>query len=77
MQNLLLVHYFSLTILGNVYITDSSNHRIRKVLASTSIISTIAGTGVTSFSGDNGQAVSATLNFPAGVAVDTSGKYKQ
>jgi len=77
MQNLLLAHYFSLTILGNVYITDSSNHRIRKVLASTSIISTIAGTGVTSFSGDNGQAVSATLNFPSGVAVDTSGTYKQ
>ena len=77
MQNLLLVYYFLPTILGNVYITDSSNHRIRKVLASTSIISTIAGTGVTSFSGDNGQAVSATLYYPSGVAVVTSGKYKQ
>ena len=63
-----------LTSLGNLYIADSGNHRIRKVLASTSVISTISGTGTGSYSGDNGQATSATLNKPAGVAVDTSGK---
>ncbi len=50
------------------------NNRIRKVLASTSVISTIAGTGSTSFSGDNGLATSATLYYPVGVAVDASGK---
>ena len=59
---------------GNFYISDNNNHRIRKVTASTSIISTIAGTGTSSFSGDNGQAVSATLKYPVGVAVDGSGK---
>ncbi len=61
--------------LGNLYIAEYSNHRIRKVLASTSVISTIAGTGTGSFSGDNGQATSATLYEPIGVTVDTSGTY--
>ncbi len=61
-------------LLGNLYIADWDNHRIRKVAASTSIISTIAGTGAGSYSGDNGAASSAALYYPAGVAVDTSGK---
>ncbi len=65
--------YFSL--LGNVYIADLYNHRIRKVTISTGIIITIAGTGTGSYSGDNGPATSATLNFPAGVALDSSGTY--
>ena len=60
--------------IGNVYIADSDNHRIRKVTISTGIITTIAGTGSTTFSGDNGAATSATLYYPAGVAVDASGR---
>ncbi len=59
--------------LGNVYIADRTNHRIRKVTVATDIISTIAGTGTSSFSGDNGVATSATLKYPEGVALDTSG----
>jgi hypothetical protein len=59
--------------LGNVYITDAGNSRIRKVTISTGIITTIAGTGTGSYSGDNGPATSATLNFPYGVAVDSAG----
>ena len=59
---------------GNVYIGDSNNHRIRKVTVSTGIISTIAGTGSTTYSGDNGAATSATLYYPRGVAVDASGR---
>jgi hypothetical protein len=58
-----------------IYIADSLNHRIRKVTTSTSIITTIAGTGVASFSGDNGQATAATLYNPFGVALDSSGFY--
>ena len=54
--------------------TDNGNNRIRKVTVSTGIISTIAGTGTGSYSGDNGAATSAALNFPLGVAVDTSGR---
>ena len=60
--------------IGNVYIADWNNHRIRKVTVSTGIITTIAGTGTGSFSGDNGAATSATLDHPEGVAVDTSGR---
>ncbi len=59
--------------LGNIYIADSSNNRIRKVTVSTGIITTFAGTGATSYSGDNSQATSATLYFPFGVVIDTSG----
>ena len=58
--------------IGNVYIADHYNNRIRKV--STGIITTIAGTGSTTFSGDNGAATSATLFSPTGVAVDASGR---
>ena len=60
--------------IGNVYIADTHNHRIRKVTVSTGIISTIAGTGTSSYSGDNGAATSATLANPEGVAVDASGR---
>ena len=63
----------SLHHLGNIYIADASNSRIRKVTVSTGIISTIAGTGTQSYSGDNGAATSATLNYPFGVGLDTAG----
>ena len=38
------------------------------------IISTIAGTGTSSYSGDGGAATSATLYYPIGVALDASGR---
>ena len=60
--------------IGNVYIADSYNCRIRKVTVSTGIITTIAGTSTGSYSGDNGAATSATLNLPCGVALDASGR---
>ncbi len=59
-----------------MYIADSSNHRIRKVTVSTGIIITFAGTGTGSFSGDGGAAISAGLNCPNGVAIDSSGNEK-
>ncbi len=58
---------------GNVYITDTYNHRVRKVTISTGIITTLAGTGSTTFSGDNGPAASSTLYNPWGIAVDSAG----
>jgi|LauGreSBDMM110SN_4_FD.fasta_scaffold513599_1 hypothetical protein len=63
-----------MSFIGNVYITDTDNNRIRKVTVSTGIITTIAGTGTASFSGDGGEATSATLSLPSGVTVDTLGK---
>ncbi len=43
-------------------------------MTSSNIITTIAGTGTASFSGDNGAATSATLDYPTKVAVDSSGR---
>ncbi len=57
-----------------MYIADQENNRIRKVVAATSIISTIAGTGSAAYSGDGGDATSAELGYPIDVAVDSSGK---
>ena len=63
-----------IVIPGNVYIADRDNHRVRVVTVSTGIITTIAGSSTSgSYSGDNGPATSATLYYPSGVAVDTSG----
>ena len=64
-----------LLYLGNVYVADQGNHRIRKVTVSTGFISTIAGTGTASFSGNGGAATSATLKYPYDVALDTSGRH--
>lgn len=55
---------------GNLYIADSSNNRVRKVTP-LGEISTFAGTGISGYSGDNGSASSAALNFPEAVAVDS------
>jgi hypothetical protein len=57
---------------GNVFIADSSNHRIRVVVQSSGVIATIAGSGATGSSGDGGPATSATLNNVYGVAVDAT-----
>ena len=57
---------------GNVFVVDFSNNRIRKVDAG-GTITTIAGTGVSGFSGDGGPATLARLSLPFGVAVDGAG----
>lgn len=59
---------------GNLYVTDSSNHRVRRIDAD-GIIHTVAGIGGEGFSGDGGDAVSARLARPHGIAVDGSGLY--
>ncbi|HKF47519.1 MAG TPA: FG-GAP-like repeat-containing protein [Terracidiphilus sp.] len=62
---------------GNLYISDEYNQRLRKVTASTGIITTIAGNASEfecfSTSGDGGPATSAALCFPYSVAVDKTG----
>ena len=58
---------------GNVYFADTGNHRVRKVTAATGFITTVAGSGVQGYNGDNIVATSAMLNNPYGVAVDSTG----
>jgi uncharacterized protein (TIGR03437 family) len=58
---------------GNLYISDWLGHRIRKVDASTGIITTVAGTGTAGFSGDRGPATSAAINGPTGLTLDAQG----
>jgi uncharacterized protein (TIGR03437 family) len=57
---------------GNLYIAEFGNNRVRKV-STNGNISTIAGNGVSGFSGDQDQAAGAQLNGPRGVAVDSAG----
>ena len=56
---------------GVVYIADTSNNMIRKVVAGQ--ITAIAGTGVPGYAGDGAAAVNAQLNIPSGVALDATG----
>ena len=58
---------------GSIFIADTLNSRIRRVDPQ-GIITTVAGSGQPGFSGDDGQAVDASLNSPAGVAVGIGGR---
>ncbi len=57
---------------GNIYISDLNNSRVRKV-NTLGIISTYAGNGVAGSTGDGGAATLATVDQPAGLAVDAAG----
>ena len=57
---------------GNIYISDASSSAIRMVTKSSGIITTVAGTGVSGYSGDGGLATQAQLFYPSGVAVDST-----
>ncbi len=57
---------------GNIFIADSDNQRVRKVDASTGVITTVAGT-TTGYSGDGGSAAQAELHNPWGLFFDAFG----
>jgi len=59
--------------IGNLFIADTFNHGIRRVDAGTRFITTVAGNGQQGFGGDGGPATSASLNLPAGLALDSAG----
>ncbi|MBE2289138.1 MAG: T9SS type A sorting domain-containing protein [Chitinophagaceae bacterium] len=58
---------------NNLLICDGINNRIRKVVLSTGIISTIVGTGIGGNGGDGGMATSAELDGPVGICTDKDG----
>jgi uncharacterized protein (TIGR03437 family) len=57
---------------GTVYFTDTGNNRVRRVTPA-GVITTIAGTGSSGFSGDGGPATAAEIGTPIGIAVDAGG----
>jgi trimeric autotransporter adhesin len=57
---------------GNIYIADTGNNRIRAV-NTVGTITTIIGTGIAGYTGDNGPAAGATLNKPSAVVEDSTG----
>ncbi len=58
--------------LGNIYVSDGANNRIRKVDAA-GVITTVAGNGTAGYSGDGGPATAGTLKNPYGIAADAAG----
>lgn len=58
---------------GNIFISDLANNRVRRVDALSGVITTIAGTGRAAYDGDGGPALAASLNAPAGLALDGDG----
>lgn len=58
--------------IGNLYIADYSNHRVRKI-DTFGVVTTIAGNGVATYAGDGGAATAASIRQPAGIALDGSG----
>jgi len=70
------LNYLQIIILdaaNNIYIADQENNRVRKIDATTGIITTIAGNGTGGFAGDGGLATAAELSYPTGLAFDKSG----
>jgi DNA-binding beta-propeller fold protein YncE len=59
---------------GNLFITDSDNHLVRRWSRATGKIERTAGGGTPAFSGDGGSALRASLNYPFGIAVDHNGR---
>ena len=59
---------------GSLYIADQSNNRVRKVNLSTGIITTVAGTGETGYTGDGMPAAEGGLSGPSGLALGPDGE---
>ncbi|HKO30468.1 MAG TPA: hypothetical protein VJU54_04975 [Nitrospiraceae bacterium] len=58
---------------GNLYVTDSDNHLVRRWDRITGRIERVAGVGVAHYGGDEGLALDASLNYPFGIVVDCAG----
>jgi hypothetical protein len=57
----------------NLYFADARTHVIRRIDHASGLVATVAGNGVQGFSGDSGPAVRASIDSPAGLAVDAAG----
>jgi sugar lactone lactonase YvrE len=59
--------------LGDLYFADTCNHRVRRIDGVTGLIGTVAGNGTQGFAGDGSPATAASIDSPAGIAVDGQG----
>ena len=60
---------------GNLFVSDMGNQRIRKISFGNNTISTICGTGIAGFSGDNGTALNAMINNVMNIFINGSKLY--
>ena len=67
-------HEIQFDAAGHLYIAERDSHVIRKVDGRSGVISTLAGTGVPGFSGDDGPAAQAQLRSPHSIAVEPGGR---
>jgi sugar lactone lactonase YvrE len=58
---------------GNLFVTDSDSHLVRRWDRDTKVIVRIAGAGIASYAGDGGMALEAYLSYPFGIVVDQGG----
>ncbi len=58
---------------GNLYLSDTHNQRVRRVDGKTGVMTTVAGTGQAGFSGDSGAGALAEVRLPRGLALDSTG----
>ena len=58
---------------GNIYLSDSTNNRVRRVDFNSGLISTVAGNGTQGYSGDGGLATAAEVSSPSGIVMDGAG----
>jgi sugar lactone lactonase YvrE len=56
---------------GNLYVADTDNYRIRKIVIATGEVTTLAGNGMDNH--DDGTGTAARLSYPSGIAADGSG----
>jgi sugar lactone lactonase YvrE len=64
-------HGIALDGSGNLYVADTDNHRIRKIVIATGVVTTLAGSGTGGYADGTGTA--AQFNYPNGIAVHSSG----
>ncbi len=58
---------------GNLFVTDSDNHLIRRWDREAKVLVRVAGSGVASYAGDGGMALEASLSYPFGITADQEG----
>jgi hypothetical protein len=59
----------------NLYVADSNNHLIRKIVISTGVVTTVAGVAGSTGSADNTTGTSASFNYPSGITTDGTNLY--